>query len=271
MKIIVTGGASGVGAALVERLAEHEVWILDVQSPSGLADGHCFIPLDLSDAQAIDRVVADLPDALDGLANVAGIAQAPQPQTVVAVNFLGLRHLTESLIPRLVPGGRVVNVSSIAGRDWQSRVQWLLPLLETNSFAEGMNWCQEHPEGLGRDPYTFSKRLVTAYTLRAAQGGVRKDYRINCVSPGPIDTPLYPEFESIMGKAQSDWSRAQAGTAEPNDIAEVVELLLTGDCGWLNGADIPVDGGYWAGIESGWIDFAASPAMMARRDSGKRR
>ena len=61
-------------------------------------------------------------------------------------------------------------------------------------------------------------------------------YRINCVSRGPIDTPLYPEFESIMGKAQSDWSRAQAGTAEPNDIAEVVALLLTGDCGWLNGA-----------------------------------
>ena len=54
-----------------------------------------------------------------------------------------------------------------------------------------------------------------------------------------------------MGKAQSDWSRAQAGTAEPNDIAEVLDLLLTGDCGWLNGADIPVDGGYWAGIESG--------------------
>jgi len=160
MKIIVTGGASGVGAALVERLAEHEVWILDVQSPNGLADAHRFIPLDLSDAQAIDRVVADLPDALDGLANVAGIAQAPQPHTVVAVNFLGLRHLTESLIPRLVPGGRVVNVSSIAGRDWQSRVQWLLPLLETQSFAEGMNWCQEHLEGLGRDPYTFSKRLV---------------------------------------------------------------------------------------------------------------
>ena len=46
---------------------------------------HRFIPLDLSDAQAIDRVVADLPDTLDGLANVAGIAQAPQPQTVVAV------------------------------------------------------------------------------------------------------------------------------------------------------------------------------------------
>ncbi|MCY4344149.1 MAG: coniferyl-alcohol dehydrogenase [Gammaproteobacteria bacterium] len=265
MRIIVTGGASGVGAALVERLAGHEVWILDVQSPNGLADAHRFIALDLADAQAIDRVVANLPDALDGLANVAGIAQAPQPQTVVAVNFLGLRHLTERLTPRLVPGGGVVNVSSVAGRDWQLRYERLLPLLETQSFAEGMNWCQEHPEGLSRDPYTFSKRLVTAYTLRAAQEAAAKGYRINCVSPGPVDTPLYPEFEAIMGKAQSDWARAQVGTAKPSDIAEVVALLLTGDCGWLNGVDIPVDGGYTAGLQSGWIDFAASPVMMARR------
>ena len=265
MKIIVTGGASGVGAALVERLAQHEVWILDVKSPNGLADAHRFISMDLSDEQAINRVVADLPDSLDGLANVAGIARAPEPQTVVAVNFLGLRHLTECLTPRLVSGGAVVSVSSIAGRDWQARYQWLVPLLETQSFAEGMNWCQEHPEGLSRDPYTFSKRLVTAYTLRAAQEGAAKDYRINCVSPGPIDTPLYPEFEAIMGKAQSDWGKAQVGTASPNDIAEVLDLLLTGECGWLNGVDIPVDGGYAAGLQAGWIDFANSPVMKARR------
>ena len=56
-----------------------------------------------------------------------------------------------------------------------------------------------------------------------------------------------------MGKAQSDWSKEQTGrAASANDIAEVVDLLLTGECGWLNGVDIPVDGGYSAGLESGW-------------------
>jgi len=89
MRILVTGGASGVGAALVERLAKHEVWILDVQSPDQLADMHRFMRLDLSDEQAINRVVADLPDAIHGLANVAGIAKAPLPETLIAVNFLG--------------------------------------------------------------------------------------------------------------------------------------------------------------------------------------
>jgi NAD(P)-dependent dehydrogenase (short-subunit alcohol dehydrogenase family) len=72
-----------------------------------------------------------------------------------------------------------------------------------------------------------------------------------------------------MGKAQSDWTKAQTGrAATPEDIAEVLDMLLTRPCAWLNGVDIPVDGGYSAGIETGWIDFASSPVMRRRqRDS----
>ena len=169
------------------------------------------------------------------------------------------------MIPRLTPGGRIVNVSSVAGRDWQAKYERLQPLLNTTSFAEGLTWCRDHRDFIARDPYTFSKRLVTAHTLRAAQDGVHQDYTINCVSPGPIETPLYPQFESLMGEAQSEWMKAQAGrAASPNDIAEVVDMLLTAECGWLNGVDIPVDGGYSAGIDSGWVDFTASPIMQQR-------
>ena len=85
------------------------------------------------------------------------------------------------------------------------------------------------------------------------------------VSPGPIETPLYPQFESLMGKAQSDWTKAQTGrAASAGEIAEVVDLLLTADCGWLNGVDIPVDGGFTAGMESGWVDLAQAPVMQQR-------
>ncbi len=265
MKIAVTGGASGLGAALVERLEDEELWILDRNAPDRLADTHRFVATDLADPGAIEGAVESLPEELDGLANVAGIAAAKDPETVLAVNFLALRTLSERLIPRLPKGGRIVNVSSIAGRDWQGKLERLTPLLETGSFEEGMAWCQAHRELLARDPYTFSKRAVTAHTLRAAAGGIRDGYTVNCVSPGPIETPLYPAFESLMGKAQSDWTKAQTGrAASPEDIAEVVDLLLRGSCGWLNGVDIPVDGGYSAGLASGWIDFAASPLMQAR-------
>ncbi len=266
MKIVVTGGASGLGEALVRRLAEHEVWILDVNAPTDLADGHHYMELDLSNPEAISSVVNELPETIDALANVAGIAAASDPATVIAVNFLGLRQLTESLAPRLSPGGAIANVSSIAGREWLSRYEKLMPLLDTASFEEGMQWCHANHNQLARDPYTFSKRLVTAYTLRTAEAAIKSGFRINCVSPGPIDTPLYPQFESLMGTEHSDWTKAQTGrAATANDIAEVVDLLLTGECGWLNGVDIPVDGGYTAGLESGWIDFAASPIMQNRR------
>lgn len=268
MNIVVTGGASGLGEALVKRLTGHDAWILDVKQPDALAERHQFIALDLSDPAAIDRALGDLPASVDGLANVAGIASASEPETVLAVNFLGLRQLSEGLIPRLTDGGRIINVSSVAGRDWQSRYERLEPLLGTTSFAEGLAWCREHRDQLARDPYTFSKRLVTALTLRMAQGGISGGYRVNCVSPGPIETPLLPQFESLMGKAQSDWMSAQTGrAASPEDIAEVVDLLLTGACGWLNGVDIPVDGGYTAGIDAAWIDFAESPLMRNRARS----
>ncbi len=71
-----------------------------------------------------------------------------------------------------------------------------------------------------------------------------------------------------MGEAQSHWMIAQAGrSATPNEIAEVIEILATGECGWLNGVDVPVDGGYTASIESGWIDFNDSPLMRQRAES----
>ncbi len=265
MKIVVTGGASGLGEALVSRLAAQTLWILDVKPPEHLREGHEFIALDLADESQIERVIGELPQSIDALANVAGIAAATAPEKVVAVNFPGLRCLSEALTPRLTSGGSIVNVSSIAGRDWQAKYDRLQPLLNTRTFADGLDWCRKHADLYARDPYTFSKRLVTAHTLRAAQAAVQQGYRVNCVSPGPIETPLYPEFESLMGKAQSDWMAAQTGRiASANDIAEVVDLLLTGECGWLNGVDVPVDGGYTAGMESGWVDFSQSPIMQSR-------
>ena len=101
MTFVITGGSSGVGEAVVRRLQDHEVWLLDVNAPKDLADNHHFLSLDLANPDAIDRVVTSLPPSIAGLANVAGIAAAPEPETVLCVNFLGLRHISEALAPRL--------------------------------------------------------------------------------------------------------------------------------------------------------------------------
>ncbi len=169
-------------------------------------------------------------------------------------------------VARLAAGGSVLSVSSIAGRDWAQRYPGYIPFLDTCSMADGLDWLRQHPEAWQKDPYGFSKRCVTAWTLRTAERGIREHFRINCISPGVIDTPLSPDFTAMMGEDHNAWMHEAAGRgARPQDIAEVIELLALGDAGWLNGVDVPVDGGYTAGLESGWLDFENSPLMRRIR------
>ena len=266
--LIITGGSSGVGAALVGRWlkAGHTVINLDVASPQDKTQAASWRSCDLSCEASIEAAVAGLPSHVDGLANVAGIARADDPAKVLAVNFLGVREFTRRLTPRLADGSGIVSVSSIAGRDWHKRYDRIQPLLETASMSAGLSWCRDNTAAFIKDPYSFSKRCVTAWTLREAQNHVHRSTRILCVSPGGIDTPLSPQFEALMGTEQTAWSRTQVGrSAQPDDIAQVIDLLLTQACGWLNGVDIPVDRGYCAGLDSGWIDFSQSPLMVATR------
>jgi NAD(P)-dependent dehydrogenase (short-subunit alcohol dehydrogenase family) len=266
-EFVVTGGSSGVGAALVARLLAggHRVFSLDVQPPVETS-GAEWIECNLGDAASIATAVRGLPATIAGLANVAGMARAPDPVTVMAVNFLGMRELTRQLTPRLQDGAGIVCVSSIAGRDWRGRIEKLAPLLATESMQDGLDWCVVNADLFARDPYTWSKRAVTAWVLRAAALHAMRSTRILCVSPGGIQTPLTPQFDALMGKAQAEWTNAQTGRAAvPDEIAEVLEMLLCQPCRWLNGVDLPVDKGYTAGLDAGWIDFQQSPVMVARR------
>lgn len=266
--LIITGGSSGVGAAVVSRwlAAGHTVINLDVSAPADKTQVACWQSCDLSSEASIEAAVGALPAQIDGLANVAGIARSSDPTQVLAVNFLGIREFTRRITPRLTNGAGIVSVSSIAGRDWRNRYDRIQPLLETPSMSAGLTWCQDNSAVFVKDPYSFSKRCVTAWTLREAQNHVHRSTRILCVSPGGIDTPLSPHFEALMGSEQTAWSRSQVGRpAQPDEIAQVIDMLITQPCGWLNGVDIPVDRGYCAGLDSGWIDFGQSPVMLALR------
>ncbi|MEN3973690.1 SDR family oxidoreductase [Emcibacter sp. SYSU 3D8] len=264
-RIVMTGGATGIGAACAARMAarEADITILDVAEPvHGIGR---FIPCDLSDPAALDKVPDKLPGPWDALVNVAGIPGPTPADQVVAVNFLGMRHLTERMLPRIRAGGSVTTIASTAGRDWMRRAAAVNGLLDTPDFAAGMAWCRDNTGLWDRDPYTFSKQCAVAWTYRGAGLALPYGVRVNSVSPGSTLTRLTGNFTEQIGAAQVAWLDAQVGrAAAPDDIARIIDFVALGDCGWLNGVDIVVDGGLTAGMIGGWIDMAQSPAAIAR-------
>ncbi len=264
-RVILTGGATGIGAATAVRLMAGgaDVTILDVAEPAHGAGR--FVHCDLAVPGAIDTALERLGGQWDALVNVAGIPGPRPAEPVIAVNFLGLRHLTDRVLPRLSAGGSITSVASTAGQSWQRRAAVIDQLLDTADFAGGLAWCRDNGGLWEKDPYTFSKQCVVAWTYRAAGAARAFGVRVNSVSPGGTETRLTENFTAQIGAEQVAWMDSQIGrSAEPDDIAKVIAFVAVGDCGWLNGVDIEVDGGMTAGRLGGWIDFNQSPAALVR-------
>ena len=258
--VIVTGASTGIGAATAKRLADagREVITLDVAAvpEHSSAHHHC----DLNDPSSIDAVVAALDGSYASLLNIAGVPGTVPGELVVGVNTLGLRHLTDSLWDRIVDNGTVVNVASVAGNQWKKRFDLHNELLGTADFAAGAQWWEENAATCGVDPYTFSKEAVVVYTMQLAGRGLKRGIQVNDVGPGPVDTPIFPDFTAQVGEAQMNWLNEQVGRpAQPDDIAQVLCWLAIGEHTWLNGQHIVVDGGLTSGLQSRWIDRSTSP------------
>ena len=251
---VVTGASSGVGLALTRFLTRHGVRVvgLDRRDPPDREVAH--VRCDLADPRSIDAAVERLDAGVDALANVAGLPGTEPAEQVLAVNFLGVRHLTERLLPRIRSGGAVVNVSSSEGRHWVAHLPELRPLLATRSFEEGMRWWREqHPE---RPAYDVSKEALLAYTTASSTLCWSDGVRMNAVSPGPVRTPQLPDVERAMGPRRLEHTRSTAGRdAEADEIASVVAFLMSNESRWLTGQTLAADGGVaaattWAALQT---------------------
>lgn len=240
--VAITGGASGIGAAVVQRFVDEgaKVVVFD-RTAQPLA--HSTITVDLNDPGSIAKAVDDLQGSVDVLCNVAGVSGSDSPEQVMGVNFLGLRMLTELVADRMTSGGCVVSVASTAGWYWRSHLEEVAALVQTPDFAAGLELTRQL--GLdGYNAYVRSKEAVIVWTSHAAQR-YRGRLRLNSVSPGPVETPLLPAFYNSMGHEELDPLTELAGgrNGQPDEIAAVVQFLASADAGWINGTDVVVDGG----------------------------
>ncbi|MBY5461069.1 coniferyl-alcohol dehydrogenase [Rhizobium leguminosarum] len=254
--ILVTGVASGIGARTAELAGQMgaEVIGVDVREPaSGSAT---FIKGDLSTASGVADIVAQLPARLDALANVAGLSGSTGVVSTLAVNFYGLRALSEAVAPRLREGGAIVNVASIAGYGWRANLERAKSLAGIDGFPEVAAVVAEH--GLDEEGYPLSKELLLLWTMRAAHQPLFKNrgIRVNAVSPGPVETPILKQFRAVLGDARVDSDITRVGRAGTSaDIAPAVLFLCSDGARWINGANIAVDGGLEASINAEVLGF----------------
>lgn len=228
---------------------------VDVREPAN--GSSAFVRGDLSTPSGVAEIIAQLPPRLDALANVAGLSGSTGIVSTLAVNFYGLRALSEAVAPRLREGGAIINVASIAGYGWRANLARAKILTGIEGFPDVAAVAAEH--GIrDEEGYPLSKELLLLWTMRAAHQPLFKDrgIRVNAVSPGPVETPILKQFRAVLGDARvdSDITRVgRAGTAA--DIAPAVLFLCSDGARWINGANLAADGGLEASINAEVLGF----------------
>lgn len=251
---LVTGGATGIGEAIVRLFMEHgaKVCIADIQDEAGQqlrdalggdAQGAMFVHCDVTSEEDVSRAVdaaAERFGALDVMVNNAGVTGTKvtdirnvdfaEARRVLDVNvhgvFLGMKHAARAMIPR--KRGSIVSLASVAS-------------------AIG---------GTGPHVYTASKHAVVGLTKSVAAELGRHGVRVNCVSPYAVPTALsMPHLPqgARADDALKDFLAFVGGEANlkgvdamPEDVAQAVLYLASDEARYVSAVNLMVDGGFTA-------------------------
>jgi NAD(P)-dependent dehydrogenase (short-subunit alcohol dehydrogenase family) len=249
--IVVTGAASGIGAAVLAglRASGRQCLPVDRVAPSGVG----FLACDISNPGSIDACVGSIEGPVEGIAHIAGVSGTLDAETVVRVNYLGARRFIEAMLPKVKESGSVVFVSSLAAR----RCLWEPDRLRAALIVADWGDAQDHLNVRtigGGEAYEISKRLLLAWLPHATLAGSSRHIRFNVVTPGPVETPLLPGFRESMGADRIEAARKLVGRhARPEEIAAAILFLLDPASSWINGTEIVADGGLTALREAGAV------------------
>jgi NAD(P)-dependent dehydrogenase (short-subunit alcohol dehydrogenase family) len=258
-RVVLTGGATGIGAALADLLGDlgvEHLTILDIAEPTGRCDRH--ITTDLADPASIDAAL----DAIDGPVDVvfsnAGVSAKPGIRTCMAVNVAASRRLTDGIIDRIPAGGTIVYTASMAGNGWPMQKAEIDALLDIADWDEFLD-AAEASEGAKADVYPFSKACMQVYVMRRSYDAVRQGVRINSVCPTTVNTPLMGAFRETMGDKAIDWTVEVQGNgrmAVASDIAPPLAFLGSDAAAFMSGVNMLVDAGFTAAMITGQADFS---------------
>lgn len=235
---LVTGGATGIGAACCYALAEKGFYIgLHYRKSADQArkvieeigKGELFCA-DLADTEAVEAMVGQIKERLgrvDCLVNNAGLSVNCDINSMKLEQFdlqrsilRGTWYLTKRILRLFMlrqGKGRIINISSVVG----------------------------HTGNAGQIPYTMEKAALDAFTKSLARELAGRDILVNSVAPGFIDTDMTRELpEEVKSQILAQVPLGRMG--RPEEVAEVVAFLATGGS-YINGSVIHVNGGLYGG------------------------
>lgn len=254
-RVVVTGAASGMGAACAAALTEMGAEVHAVDVNEGSAPVAAFHRCDLSDPDAIEATVAEIGGPVDSLFNCAGLPTTAPSQKIVHVNFLGHRHLTEAMLAHMHRGSSIGFISSAAGMGWIVNMANLFGLLTTDGFAAGKAWCEDNEALIGDNGYGFSKEAINAYVAYRGFQLAPEGIRMNGIMPGPTDTPMMPSFVESMGEDFfQSFPKPVGRNSTPQEQAWPLIMLNSPRSSYVTATTLMTDGGFSGGIYTGGID-----------------
>jgi 2-hydroxycyclohexanecarboxyl-CoA dehydrogenase len=235
---VVTGAGSGIGRATAQALARAgaQVVLADIDSASGEASAGAlrdqalqarYMHVDMTDPDSISAFAAAVQaqcGAVDVLVNAAGWGRtAPFVEgtsefwnKLVALNFVGPMQLTKALLPAMMErgSGHIVNIASDAGR----------------------------VGSLGETVYAGAKGGLIAFTKSLAREAARYHINVNCVCPGPTDTPL---MAAVPDKVKDALIKAipMRRLGKPEEVADAVVFFASDRASYITGQVLSVSGG----------------------------
>ncbi len=242
MRVALTGGATGIGAAVAEKLmsAGHDVVAFDISEPSQPVTQ--WIQTDLSDPTSIASALDSATGTFDALINNAGLPPREGLEiTILQVNFFGMRAFLTGMLDKLNPGASIVNTASRAGAMWRDNLDEVKALMALDP-QDLSDFIASRSMDATR-AYNLSKEAVIVLTMAQTEAMIQRGLRMNSVSPAAVSTGILDDFTKAFGpKVAKNIARA-GRPGMPEEIADIILFLASPQSAWIKGQDITIDGG----------------------------